>query len=31
MGTPANVATAYSNASDNIAVLKELYSDDSCL
>ncbi len=29
MGTPANVATAYSNASDNIAVLKELYSDDS--
>lgn len=29
MGTPANVATAYSNSTDNIAVLKELYSDDS--
>lgn len=29
MGTPANPATAYSNASDNIAILKELYSDDS--
>jgi hypothetical protein len=29
MGTPANTATAYSNATDNIAVLKELYSDDS--
>jgi hypothetical protein len=29
MGTPANVATAYSNSVDNIAVLKELYSDDS--
>jgi hypothetical protein len=29
MGTPANPATAYSNAQDNIATLKELYSDDS--
>lgn len=29
MGTPANVAVAYSNATDNIAVLKELYSDDA--
>ncbi len=29
MGTPANPATAYSNATDNIATLKELYSDDS--
>lgn len=29
MSTPANPAIAYSNASDNIAVLKELYSDDS--
>jgi hypothetical protein len=29
MGTPANPAIAYSNAQDNIAVLKELYSDDS--
>ncbi len=29
MGTPANVATAYSNATDNIATLKELYSDDA--
>ncbi len=29
MGTPANTALAYSNATDNIATLKELYSDDS--
>jgi len=29
MGTPANPAIAYSNATDNIATLKELYSDDS--
>lgn len=29
MGTPANPSTAYSNATDNIATLKELYSDDS--
>jgi hypothetical protein len=29
MGTPANPAIAYSNSVDNIAVLKELYSDDS--
>lgn len=29
MGTPANPSLAYSNASDNIATLKELYSDDS--
>ena len=29
MGTPSNTALAYSNASDNIAVLKELYSDDA--
>lgn len=29
MGTPANPATAYSNSVDNIATLKELYSDDS--
>lgn len=29
MGTPANTAIAYSNATDNIATLKELYSDDS--
>ena len=29
MGTPANPALAYSNATDNIATLKELYSDDS--
>lgn len=29
MSTPANPAIAYSNAQDNIAVLKELYSDDS--
>lgn len=29
MGTPANTATAYSNATTNIATLKELYSDDS--
>jgi hypothetical protein len=29
MATPANPAIAYSNAQDNIAVLKELYSDDS--
>lgn len=29
MATPANPAIAYSNSSDNIAVLKELYSDDS--
>lgn len=29
MGTPANPAIAYSNAQDNIATLKELYSDDS--
>lgn len=29
MGTPANTATAYSNATTNIATLKELYSDDA--
>lgn len=29
MATPANTAIAYSNATDNIATLKELYSDDS--
>lgn len=29
MATPANPAIAYSNAQDNIATLKELYSDDS--
>lgn len=29
MGTPANPSVAYSNATDNIATLKELYSDDS--
>lgn len=29
MATPANPAIAYSNAQDNIAILKELYSDDS--
>ncbi len=29
MSTPANPAIAYSNATDNIATLKELYSDDS--
>jgi hypothetical protein len=29
MGTPANPAIAYSNSTDNIAVLKELYSDDA--
>jgi hypothetical protein len=29
MGTPANPSIAYSNSQDNIAVLKELYSDDS--
>jgi len=29
MGTPANTAIAYSNATDNIATLKELYSDDA--
>lgn len=29
MGTPANTATAYSNATTNIQTLKELYSDDS--
>jgi len=29
MGTPANPSLAYSNSQDNIAVLKELYSDDS--
>lgn len=29
MGTPANPAIAYSNASTNIATLKELYSDDA--
>lgn len=29
MGTPANVATAYSNATTNVATLKELYSDDA--
>lgn len=29
MATPSNPAIAYSNSTDNIAVLKELYSDDS--
>lgn len=29
MATPANPSIAYSNATDNIATLKELYSDDS--
>lgn len=29
MATPANPNVAYSNAQDNIATLKELYSDDS--
>jgi hypothetical protein len=29
MGTPANTNTAYSNATTNVATLKELYSDDS--
>lgn len=29
MGTPANPSIAYSNSVDNIATLKELYSDDS--
>lgn len=29
MATPANPAIAYSNATDNISILKELYSDDS--
>lgn len=29
MAAPANPALAYSNATDNIAILKELYSDDS--
>lgn len=29
MGTPANTATAYSNATTNVATLKELYSDDA--
>lgn len=29
MGTPANPAIAYSNSTDNVAILKELYSDDS--
>lgn len=29
MATPANPAIAYSNSVDNIATLKELYSDDS--
>lgn len=29
MATPANPSIAYSNATDNIAILKELYSDDS--
>src|SRR5450631_1817565 len=29
MGTPANTATAYSNATTNVGILKELYSDDA--
>jgi hypothetical protein len=29
MGTPANIALAYSNAQDNFQVLKQLYSDDA--
>lgn len=29
MGTPANPATAYSNAVTNVATLKELYTDDA--
>lgn len=29
MGTPANPALAYSNSQDNLAVLKQLFSDDS--
>lgn len=29
MGTPANVATAYSSAQTNVQTLKELYSDDA--
>lgn len=29
MTTPANPATAYSNAATNVATLKELYSDDA--
>lgn len=29
MGAPANPATAYSNATTNVATLKELYSDDA--
>ena len=29
MSTPANPATAYSNAQINVATLKELYSDDA--
>lgn len=29
MSTPADTSVAYSNATDNIAILKELYSDDS--
>lgn len=29
MGTPANPAIAYSNAQDNLQVLKQLYSDDA--
>lgn len=29
MGTPANTAAAYSNATTNVGILKELYSDDA--
>ncbi len=29
MGTPANVAVAYSNAATNVQTLKELYTDDA--
>ena len=29
MGTPANTANAYSNSTDNLAILKQLYSDDA--
>src|ERR1700744_738503 len=29
MGTPSNPSLAYSNSQDNLAVLKQLYSDDS--
>jgi hypothetical protein len=29
MGTPANPAIAYSNSQDNLAILKQLYSDDA--